>query len=121
MKRFYFPGQRPKIGRTIKTSNKNLVVVYKFRTSCMNPFNNAKLAIKVTFNDNVKEPEIKIESNSSIIIYGVKSYETKKSDCSEYYMNSFTVTNNIKNSSMIVISLNDDSEDLYIQLPEKIE
>ena len=29
MKRFHFPGQRPKIGRTIKTSNKNLVVLYK--------------------------------------------------------------------------------------------
>lgn len=122
MKRLFSQGQKSKNKNTEKTlSKKKLVIKYRFRTSCMNPFNNAKVAIKVTFNDDIKEPEVKITSNSSVIIYGVKSHEILTKDSSEYYLRSFTVTKDLKYKGKLIIALIDDSEDLYIQLPEKIE
>ena len=117
-----FEKHKSKNKNTEKTlSKKKLVIKYRFRTSCMNPFNNAKVAIKVTFNDDIKEPEVKITSNSSVIIYGVKSHEILTKDSSEYYLRSFTVTKDLKYKGKLIIALIDDSEDLYIQLPEKIE
>ena len=119
MKRCIFPGQRPKTdGKIKRLPEKNLKIIFKFRTSCMNPFNNKKLALKVTFKSNVTEPEIKIESENSVAIYDFKSYEILAEKSSNYIEHAFTVIKDSKNENKLIIKMNDDSETLFIQLPE---
>ena len=65
------------------------------------------------------EPEIKIESENSVAIYDFKSYEILAEKSSNYIEQALTVIKDPKNENKLIIKMNDDSETLFIQLPEK--
>ena len=73
-------GRKPDKQKETETSRKKMKVIYKFSMGTLNPCENTKLALKVTFKDDVTEPKIRIVDDHTVSIYGVEHCEVVKEE-----------------------------------------
>ena len=120
MKRCIFFGKKPnnKIECDEQIQKKKIKVIFKFRISCLNPHNDSKLAVKVTFKEGITEPVFRAENGYSVTIIGVDTHEIIKEQSTNLFGRYFTV---IGEEEKVEIRINDKSEALYIGIPEKIK
>jgi len=125
MKRCIFFGDKPSRKKGCdkneydkQIQKKKIVVIFKFRISCLNPHNDSKLALKVTFKKGITEPVFRAENDYSVTIIGVDTHEIIKEQSTNLFGRYFTV---IGKEEKVEIRINDKSETLYIGIPEKIK
>jgi hypothetical protein len=120
MERVIFIGKKLIKQRGKEIVQKNMKAIFKFRIGAMNPFNNARVVIKVTFKPGIEEVELKIEDNHSVSIYGVEKFEIVKEKSSRYIENYLSISISKKCENKLEINTVDDDYNLYVGTIEKI-
>jgi hypothetical protein len=97
---------------------RKIKAIFKFRIDAMNPFNNARLALKVTFKADVNEPEIRIENDHFVSFLGVERYELIKDRSSKYIESYYSVHLDVSWDGKLNISTIDPDNRIYVGMPE---
>ena len=121
MKKVIFMGKKPIKQREKEIVQKNMKAIFKFRIGAMNPFNNARVIIKVIFKPGIEEVELKIEDNHSVSIYGVEKFEIIKEKSSRFIENYYSISMSKKCENKLEISTVDDDYNLYVGTIEKLD
>jgi hypothetical protein len=119
MKRNLF-GRKPDKQKGAETFKKKMKVIYKFSIGTFNPCENAKLALKVTFRDDVTEPKIRIVDDHTVSIYGVEYCEVVKEESTKFIERYYEVEGEFLHDHKLKVKTNN-SETLYLGLSQVIE
>ena len=119
MKRNLF-GTKPNKQKETETIKKKMKVIYKFSIGTFNPYENTKLALKVTFKDGVTDPKIKIVDDHSVSISEVEHCELIKEESTKYVERYYEVEGEFLSEHKLKIKTNN-ADILYLGLPQVVE
>lgn len=113
-------GRKANKQKETETFKKKMKVIYKFSIGTLNPCENTKLALKVTFKDDVTEPKIRIVDDHTVSIYGVEHCEVVKEESTKFIERYYEVEGEFLHDYKLKVKANN-SETLYLDLPKVVE
>lgn len=119
MKRNLF-GRKPNKQKETETLKKKMKVIYKFSTGTLNPCENTKLALKITFRDGVIDPKIEIVDDHSVSISEVEHCELVKEKSTKHVERYYEVEGEFLHDYKLKIKMNN-ADTLYLDLPKVVE